>query len=79
MSTVVYECESAAFLVAGRFFKNRPVPESWKRRPIAKGGRVIQPHRPARILVVPRNRISKIEPNMCFPSLGIYGLVMGLP
>ena len=79
MSTVVYECESAASLAAERFFKDRPVHEGWKRRPSAKGGSVFQPHRPARILVLPRNRISKIEPNMCFPGLGIYGLAMGLP
>ena len=31
------------------------------------------------MLIVPRNRISKIEPFMRFTSLGLYGLSMGLP
>src|SRR6266851_1455811 len=35
--------------------------------------------RPDDMLVVPRNRISKIEPYMRFTSLGMYGLTMGLP
>jgi len=35
--------------------------------------------RPNDMLIVPRNRISKIEPFMRFTSLGLYGLSMGLP
>ena len=35
--------------------------------------------RPDDMLVVPRNRITKIEPYLRFSSLGIYGLTMGLP
>jgi polysaccharide export outer membrane protein len=35
--------------------------------------------RPDDMLVVPRNRITKIEPYLRFTSLGIYGLAMGLP
>ncbi len=35
--------------------------------------------RPDDMLVVPRNRISKIEPYLRFSSLGVYGLTMGLP
>jgi polysaccharide export outer membrane protein len=35
--------------------------------------------RPDDMLVVPRNRISKIEPYIRFTSLGMYGLTMGLP
>jgi len=35
--------------------------------------------RPDDMLVVPRNRISKIEPYIRFTSLGMYGLSMGLP
>jgi polysaccharide export outer membrane protein len=31
------------------------------------------------MLVVPRNRITKIEPYIRFASLGMYGLAMGLP
>src|SRR5258708_345042 len=35
--------------------------------------------RPDDMLVVPRNRITKIEPYIRFTSLGMYGLAMGLP
>jgi len=35
--------------------------------------------RPDDMLVVPRNRISKLEPYIRFTSLGMYGLTMGLP
>lgn len=35
--------------------------------------------RPDDMLVIPRNRITKIEPYIRFASLGIYGLTMGLP
>lgn len=35
--------------------------------------------RPNDMLIVPRNRISKLEPLMRFTSLGLYGLSMGLP
>jgi polysaccharide export outer membrane protein len=35
--------------------------------------------RPDDMLIVPRNRLSKLEPYMKFTSLGIYGLSMGLP
>jgi polysaccharide biosynthesis/export protein len=35
--------------------------------------------RPDDMLVVPRNRITKIEPYIRFASLGMYGLTMGLP
>ena len=35
--------------------------------------------RPDDMLVVPRNRITKIEPFVRFASLGMYGLAMGIP
>ena len=35
--------------------------------------------RPDDMLVVPRNRITRIEPYIRFASLGMYGLTMGLP
>jgi polysaccharide export outer membrane protein len=35
--------------------------------------------RPDDMLVVPRNRISKLEPYMRFSSLALYGITMGLP
>src|SRR5258706_9608995 len=35
--------------------------------------------RPDDMLVVPRNRISRIEPYIRFSSLAMYGLTMGLP
>jgi polysaccharide export outer membrane protein len=37
------------------------------------------PLRPDDMLVVPRNRITKIEPFLRIASLGMYGLTMGLP
>ena len=35
--------------------------------------------RPGDTLVVPRNRISKMEPFIRLTSLGMYGLALGLP
>ena len=35
--------------------------------------------KPGDMLVVPRNRISKMEPYIRLTSLGLYGLAMGLP
>jgi len=35
--------------------------------------------RPDDMLVVPRNRITKIEPYIRITNLGMYGLAMGLP
>jgi hypothetical protein len=35
--------------------------------------------KPDDMLVVPRNRITKIEPYLRIASLGMYGLTMGLP
>jgi polysaccharide export outer membrane protein len=35
--------------------------------------------KPGDLLVVPRNRVSKMEPFIRIASLGMYGLAMGIP